>query len=374
MPELPQFPDGGPPVFVRNTFLHIDVPKPIQLESSKSMPIGERRSMYEDDSSSDDDAGKRPQCPPMPATYDDVSSSDEDRAPDIQPTDADAPIMQQVCEPHAGRWGDRGAERRTMVPVPLASVPMMPRPMRGWEAMAIPMVPPAQSIMTSGGMMSGIQPGMLMQPGWARVPTIAVAPSGGHGGTAGPARAPVVPQVLPSPQLPTQHVALQEQPTPEAPTPQPQALSRAFSSNSDVYWIHWTVDARKLRGNDKQAVSPPFELWLGSRLPSVTFKMMIYPKQVDGGKGGASFKKAHGRGIVQLKCETELTNALTPMSFRIMIGSADKQSPPRGPVLHNFSKSAVSGLPKDLDEWDFNTVVNQEFMTFVVGLEIAPPH
>lgn len=159
---------------------------------------------------------------------------------------------------------------------------------------------------------------------------------------------------------------------PGVPTPQPQALHRAFSVNNQVYRIHWTVDARKLRGNDKQAVSPPFELSFGNQFPNVTFKMMIYPKQINDGKGGASFKKARGRGFVQLKCEAELTEALAPVNFRITIGSADKAQTSRGPVLHNFSQSAVSGLPKDIEEWDFNTVVDQESMTFVVCLEIVP--
>ncbi|CAE8669697.1 unnamed protein product [Polarella glacialis] len=60
--------------------------------------------------------------------------------------------------------------------------------------------------------------------------------------------------------------------------PQPQTLTRAFSVKSGFFRVHWTVDARKLRGNDKQAVSPPFELSFGSQFPNVTFKMMIYPK------------------------------------------------------------------------------------------------
>merc|ERR1711865_1197386 len=69
-----------------------------------------------------------------------------------------------------------------------------------------------------------------------------------------------------------------------AASPQPQALTRAFIINSMVYRVNWTVDGRKLRGNDKQAVSPPFELSFGGNFPAVTFKMMIYPKVVNDGK------------------------------------------------------------------------------------------
>merc|ERR1740130_529695 len=70
--------------------------------------------------------------------------------------------------------------------------------------------------------------------------------------------------------------------------PQPQTLMRSFSLNTSTYRIQWHVDARKLRGNDKQAVSPPFEISFGGQ--AVTFKMMIYPKVVSDAKGGASFK------------------------------------------------------------------------------------
>jgi len=94
-----------------------------------------------------------------------------------------------------------------------------------------------------------------------------------------------------------------------SPSPQPQTLTRVFSISRNAFRINWTVDARKLRGNDKQAVSPPFELSFGPGHPSVTFKMMIYPKVSSENKGGASFKKAKGKGSIQLKCEAELEEA-----------------------------------------------------------------
>jgi hypothetical protein len=154
--------------------------------------------------------------------------------------------------------------------------------------------------------------------------------------------------------------------------PQPQELQRAFSISTQVFRVSWTVDGRKLKGNDKQAVSPPFELSFGIGFPQVTFKMMIYPKQMSDAKGGASFKKAKGVGFVQLKCEAELSEALSPVNFRISVGKGDKLQPARGPVLHNFAQSAVAGLPKDKEAWNFNDVLDQDSQTFVVTLEIVP--
>merc|ERR1712079_748724 len=88
-------------------------------------------------------------------------------------------------------------------------------------------------------------------------------------------------------------------------------------------------------------------------------------------KGGASFKRAHGTGCIQLKCEVELSEATTNFSFRFSIGNRNAMQAPRGPVFHNFSSSPVCGLPKDQEEWDFGTVVDMETMTFVVCLEVA---
>lgn len=39
-----------------------------------------------------------------------------------------------------------------------------------------------------------------------------------------------------------------------------------FDSTSGAYHVTWTIDARKLDSNDKQAVSPSFEMsWKGAK-------------------------------------------------------------------------------------------------------------
>mmetsp|Transcript_75539 Transcript_75539/g.245634 ORF Transcript_75539/g.245634 Transcript_75539/m.245634 type:complete len:471 (+) Transcript_75539:70-1482(+) len=159
------------------------------------------------------------------------------------------------------------------------------------------------------------------------------------------------------------------------PPPQPQTLTR-HQSPTGYFRVIWTVDARKLRGNDKGAVSPPFELSFGDQFPNVTFKMMLYPKVVNDAKGGSSFKRAHGRGYVQLKCEEGLPPLIANVNYRISIGSGNNSNmtEPRGPVPHNFSSNAVCGLPKEQEEWDFSSVVDQNSQTFVVCLEIVPDH
>jgi len=150
--------------------------------------------------------------------------------------------------------------------------------------------------------------------------------------------------------------------------PMPQTLQRSTSVSTRAARIEWTVDARKLRGNDKSAVSPPFELTCGGR--TLPFRMMIYPKQVNDQKGGASFKKSRGKGTVTVKCEADLTQLTTPLQFRIYVGAGANRQTPRGPVEHDFSASAVCTLPKDVEEWDFSEARDAVSSTFVVGLEV----
>jgi len=151
----------------------------------------------------------------------------------------------------------------------------------------------------------------------------------------------------------------------------PQALVSAFEPSTGYFRVEWAVDARKLRGNDKQAVSPPFEVPLGKGLPSVNFKMMVYPIVRTASKGGACFQKSRGRGYIQVKCEAENASAAASVSFKLAIGTKRCAQAARGPILHNFSMSAIGGLPKAQEEWDFNAAVDAESSTFTVCLQIA---
>lgn len=164
-----------------------------------------------------------------------------------------------------------------------------------------------------------------------------------------------------------------EAPERREPPPQPQTLVHEQTLNG-IARICWTVDAKKLRGSDKVAVSPAFEM------PSIpgTFRMMLCPKAVSERKGGASFKKAKGRGFVQLKCEAALGEAgCGNMTLQICVGSGRPdtpwQSPLKGPVQHNFAENGVCCIPSRLEEeWNFSKAVDEASQTFVVCLEILP--
>lgn len=155
-----------------------------------------------------------------------------------------------------------------------------------------------------------------------------------------------------------------------AAVPQPQTLSIQHASDSQSYQVIWTVDARKLKGNDKQAVSPPFDIVFGAT--QVTFKMMIYPRAHDESKGGASFKKSRGQGFIQLKCEGDLSAGGEAVTFWLSIGSQTFRESDRGPAQHNFVHSAVCGLPRTLEDWDFLKAIDHDSMTFNVYLTVVP--
>eukprot|EP00928_Gymnodinium_smaydae_P026775 TRINITY_DN20921_c0_g1_i1.p2 TRINITY_DN20921_c0_g1~~TRINITY_DN20921_c0_g1_i1.p2 ORF type:complete len:521 (-),score=110.81 TRINITY_DN20921_c0_g1_i1:2027-3532(-) len=158
---------------------------------------------------------------------------------------------------------------------------------------------------------------------------------------------------------------------PERDPSKKNVLQRAFSVSSSIYRVRWTVDSRKLKSKDTEAVSPPFELAFDK---PADFKLLLRPRITSDAKGGACFKAARGRGTVELRCLDSVDPSSNPtVTFRVSIGSpADpaKQQPPRGPVLHDFAQRSICGLPKGQDEWNFGQVVDKVSQTFVVCLEV----
>jgi len=153
-------------------------------------------------------------------------------------------------------------------------------------------------------------------------------------------------------------------------------LESAVSVNDDVvHRVRWTVDARKLKSKDKEAVSPAFTIGEDG----IEFKMILRPRETSEAKGGGSFKKARGRGVVLLRCLERLTPDTSDWTtFQISIGNpadAANQRQPRGPVEHNFGLKPIGGLPQGQDQWNFSQVVDKNTETFVVILEVLgrPP-
>jgi hypothetical protein len=154
---------------------------------------------------------------------------------------------------------------------------------------------------------------------------------------------------------------------------QGQLLERTFSVESGSFRVCWHVDARKvLRGDDLQLVSPPFELALGNRFPSATFKLMLFPKVVKVTKSGHSFRRSPGKGHIRLKCEADLSESngegVPPVRFNLFVGK-EGSAPVASPRTHDFSRSAVFEAP---EVWDFRAAVDPKTATCSVSVEVLP--
>lgn len=129
--------------------------------------------------------------------------------------------------------------------------------------------------------------------------------------------------------------------------------------------VLWPVDAKKLKGKDKQIVSPSFEV-----LPGCWFKLFLKPKIVgEKGlqRGQATLSKGKGWGSAELKCVEGA--ALAPaLSFKLSVGAGVAS----GPIEHDFKESTVCVLPKQGGYFDFASAVDSETMTFLVSLEAVP--
>jgi hypothetical protein len=143
-----------------------------------------------------------------------------------------------------------------------------------------------------------------------------------------------------------------------------QPIVISCTQDKNVTRIEWMVDARKIKGTDKVIVSPPFEV---PSLSSAVFKMMITPKFVMEGKGGASFKKSKGKGTVQLKCESQLGDEGT-LAFQISAGCQESNALFVCQEKWNFAENPLYHC---LEEWDFTKSLDVAKRSFSVVLEVT---
>jgi hypothetical protein len=155
---------------------------------------------------------------------------------------------------------------------------------------------------------------------------------------------------------------------------QPQTLTHNVAPHSDIISICWCVDAKKLKSNDRVAVSPPFGI-----CGVFNFKLMLYALTSSCSKGGTSFRKSKGWGIIQLKCEAQPDAfPADSFSFHFLIGRSEEDCRLRLPhkakelPMPNFARCGVAGLARENAEWDFNEAIDDQSQTFTVCLGIIP--
>jgi hypothetical protein len=137
--------------------------------------------------------------------------------------------------------------------------------------------------------------------------------------------------------------------------------------------VNWVVDARKLKGKDKQAISSEFNVCLSEEDSAVPCVLVLHPNGGHLSKGGQSFSGTRGRGTIGLKSkQSSFMGKTACASIRFMVGSKDpaKQQTVRGPVTHDFVDKTTVMLPSGLDVWDFRKSVDERTQKFIVSVQI----
>ncbi|CAE7775002.1 PUS7 [Symbiodinium pilosum] len=348
--------DEGHVVVVKNTFIDLDdAPRMPTLARASTTPggyVGKEVEEEEADQNEDEGEGEEGDgdmgevaAPPMPELYRVVTLDGYEPESDWAWTVSSSP----VATPAAGCGGSVPAQPFPAQPVPAGTVVMMPAAM----PMPIPVgMPPSQRFDRWPHAMPPTQAGAseVPAPGMPGV-QLPISPSPGPTGPSADAPRADPPVV------------------PAAAAPRAPVLQRAFSVNSRIFRIHWTVDARVLKTSDREKVSPPFEVSMDGI--EIQFKLCLRPLLTSESRGGASFRKAKGKGTVDLRClnEIEKKNSCA-MTFRVAIGKGSESHKVSRTMKHDFSEKPICQLEGE-EEWDFKTVVDEDTQTFVVVLEVV---
>eukprot|EP00435_Cladocopium_sp_Y103_P021269 s3833_g5.t1 len=150
----------------------------------------------------------------------------------------------------------------------------------------------------------------------------------------------------------------------------PGALDQE-STASGSERIRWCVDGQKLESHAEKLISPEFRLRLPGSSTESPFRIMLLATQT-GGKHGAGFKKAKGRGNIELKC---LGSFEANLSMLVTVGSGSRKQKAREVVRHGFAEKSCCPLPKggrDPFVWDLKAALCKETKCVEVCIEVLP--
>jgi len=129
------------------------------------------------------------------------------------------------------------------------------------------------------------------------------------------------------------------------PSMRPGMLETSESEGQTL--VKWCVDASKFSSNSGRLVSPDFQLHFPQQEP-LTFRLMVI-----GGKN-AGFKKAKGRGSLELKCFSAVPPGLQSITACVAIGAGESQRISPKPIKHNFVEKTCCQLRNGEEaSWDF---------------------
>jgi len=134
--------------------------------------------------------------------------------------------------------------------------------------------------------------------------------------------------------------------------------------------IHWNVDGRKLESQDKQILSPEFELQLPGVPEATPFRLMILAKETRG-KGCRGFLKAKGRGRLFIKCGcSSVPESAAAVAFRVTVGAGTDAEKSKVLRPHQFADHSCCPLQEDKEDWVLLPAVSCESKHFEVLIEV----
>ena len=134
--------------------------------------------------------------------------------------------------------------------------------------------------------------------------------------------------------------------------------------------VKWYVDATKFDSNSERLLSPEFALHFPGQAEPFTFRMVILATQT-GGKHGAGFKKAKGRGSIELKCSSAVPSGVNSVTALVTIGEGARKQIGAKPTEHNFGDKTCCQLPNGEEaDWDFKQSVSRDAKCFEIAVEI----
>ncbi|CAE7776690.1 HERC5 [Symbiodinium microadriaticum] len=129
----------------------------------------------------------------------------------------------------------------------------------------------------------------------------------------------------------------------------PESIHICRMGKPGTYLIKWFLDSRKLRSNDKQIISPGFDLYHPCTGQTLRFLIGAFPKTWGTANPDVNFNKSDGRGIFQLKCDTKpKDHGCLPCRFGFSVSNGEMRTAPGHFTLNN----CVVELPSEESTFD----------------------
>eukprot|EP00913_Durusdinium_trenchii_P014672 g13765.t1 len=136
--------------------------------------------------------------------------------------------------------------------------------------------------------------------------------------------------------------------------------------------VRWCVDGTRFESHQERILSPEFQLHFPGQAEPFSFRLVILATQT-GGKHGAGFRKAKGRGSIdarqgvrdmlmedqELKCQSTVPANVANAVFSISMGHGIGRQTNPTPIVHNFVDKTCCPLRNGEEaDWDFKQSVD----------------